>query len=90
MISQKGLGGGFRLARAPEEITLWEIVNSIDPLDRWNGCLLGRSSCSDNNPCAVHNRWKVLRDKYLSLLQQTTVAEVANSDLASLESTALS
>jgi Rrf2 family protein len=85
LVSQKGMGGGFRLARAPKKITLWEIVNSIDPLERWSGCLLGRKSCTDDNPCVVHEQWKSIREQYLQLLKQTTVAEVAHHDLISLE-----
>lgn len=43
--SKRGPGGGFVLAKAPEEITLYEILTSIDgPLDR-DLCLLGRPLC---------------------------------------------
>lgn len=74
--SQKGLGGGFRLARQPEEIKLLDIVEPIEHVSRWNSCILGRDACSEENPCAMHNRWKVIRDAYLELLNDTTIADL--------------
>jgi Rrf2 family protein len=74
--SQKGLGGGFRLARDPSEITLFDVVEPIEHLSRWSGCILGMSACSDSAPCALHERWKAVRGAYLHMLQRTTLAEL--------------
>jgi Rrf2 family protein len=83
--SQKGLGGGFRLARPAESITLLDIVEPLEHVSRWSGCILGRSECSEVNPCALHHRWKAVREAYLAMLQQTTVANlVVQGELASL------
>src|SRR4051812_49252232 len=69
--SQKGLGGGFRLARDPREINLLDVVEPLEHVSRWSGCILGRPECSDVNPCAIHNRWKAVRDAYLHMLRRT-------------------
>src|SRR5688500_1922427 len=45
--SQKGLGGGFRLARAARDVTLLDVVEPIDHISRWSGCILGRPECSE-------------------------------------------
>jgi Rrf2 family protein len=74
--SRKGTGGGFRLARAPERITLLDAIDPIDPLARWEGCFLGPGGCSDDNPCAVHREWILLRERYLKLLSKTSIADV--------------
>jgi Rrf2 family protein len=80
--SQKGLGGGFRLARDPREITLLDVAEPLEHVSRWSGCILGRPECSDANPCAIHNRWKAVRDAYLHMLRSTTIAElVAKGEL---------
>src|SRR5262245_45264992 len=47
--SQKGLGGGFRLARDARAITLLDVVEPIEHLSRWAGCILGRPECSDES-----------------------------------------
>jgi Rrf2 family protein len=74
--SQKGLGGGFRLARPSRSITLLDVVEPLEHVSRWSGCILGRSECSDADPCAIHNRWKTVRDAYLRMLERTTIAEL--------------
>jgi Rrf2 family protein len=80
--SQKGLGGGFRLARDSRRITLLDVVGPIERLQRWSGCILGRPECSDEAPCAIHNRWKAVRNAYLQMLERTTVADlVAKGEL---------
>lgn len=76
LVSQKGIGGGFRLARAATEITLFDVVDPIDHIGRWSGCILGLSACSDTVPCPLHERWKTVRTAYLHVLQKTTLAEI--------------
>jgi Rrf2 family transcriptional regulator, iron-sulfur cluster assembly transcription factor len=77
--SQKGFGGGFRLAKPATKITLYDIVEPLDKVSKWNGCFLGRAKCSDKSPCALHNRWSKIRDGYLKFLKETTIAELAQN-----------
>ena len=77
--SQKGLGGGFRLARSPHEISLFDVIDAIEDSSRWNECILGNPSCSDDNPCSVHSRWAPVRDSYLELMKNTTIVDLAPS-----------
>jgi Rrf2 family protein len=79
VFSQKGIGGGFRLARPAKDISLLEIIEPIEHIGRWSGCIIGRSECSDEHPCVVHERWKKVRTSYMSLLQGTTVADLVRS-----------
>ena len=75
--SQKGKGGGFRLLRDPAAIRLIEVMEPIEKVSRWSGCFLRRGRCSEKNPCAVHDRWKKVREAYLRFLEETTVADLA-------------
>ena len=74
--SQRGLGGGFRLARDPSELSLLEIVDPIEHLNRWSECILGSEECSQEAPCPLHERFKTVRDAYLQLLGETTLADL--------------
>jgi len=74
--SQKGLGGGFRLGRDPQQIKLIEVVDPIDSISRWESCFLG-GSCHGTKPCAVHDQWSAVRQSYLDYLRQTTIADLA-------------
>lgn len=79
--SQKGKGGGFRLARDPHTITLYDVIEPIEHVSRWQACFLGRAECSDLAPCAVHQRWGRVRDQYLEFLRETTLADLAQHGL---------
>jgi len=76
--SQKGFGGGFRLARPAGKITLYDVVEPVDHVSRWGGCFLGGGKCDDAAPCAVHHRWKSVRETYLDFLRETTIADLAS------------
>jgi Rrf2 family protein len=78
--SQKGSGGGFSLARDARSIRLVDVLEPLEPTSRWDVCFLGRPQCSGEAPCAVHHRWAELRDAYLALLSETTIAQLMRHD----------
>ncbi len=74
--SQRGRGGGFRLARAPGRITLLEVVEPFDHLGDRKLCVLGQKICSDDTPCPLHDTWKATLGRFLDALAETTLADV--------------
>ena len=77
VISQKGFGGGFRLARPASRISIFDIVDPIDHTSRWGNCFLGNGKCTGEDPCAVHDQWHEIRERYLNFLKTTTLADLA-------------
>jgi Rrf2 family protein len=77
--SQKGIGGGFRLAKNAAKISLYDVVEPIDHVSKWSGCFMGREECSPDQPCAMHARWAKVRDEYFRMLRESTVADVVSS-----------
>ena len=75
--SQKGLNGGFRLNKDAAKISLYEVVEPIDKVSLWSECGLGLKKCSDSEPCAMHHRWKKVRNHYYDFLKQTSIADLA-------------
>lgn len=55
VVSRRGLGGGFKLARKPEELTVLDVINAVDPFKRIEQCPLGLESHS-GNLCPLH-KW---------------------------------
>ncbi len=80
--SQKGFGGGFRLARSPKKISLFDVVEPIDKVSRWGDCFLGRKRCHDDAPCAVHREWSVIRKQYLEFLKGTSIEDLAEKKVS--------
>ena len=57
----RGIGGGFRFARPPSKIKLIEVVALFEQVDRPRVCPFGNHTCSDDDPCAVHDIWGGVR-----------------------------
>lgn len=74
--SARGRHGGFRLAVAPEDLTLLQIVSRFDRMDARRRCLLGRPECSDRSPCPAHHRWKATSEQISRFFRETTVADI--------------
>jgi Rrf2 family nitric oxide-sensitive transcriptional repressor len=53
--SQRGLGGGFTLARSPSGLTMWEVVQAVDPLRRIKQCPLEFEAHSEQL-CPLHRQ----------------------------------
>lgn len=53
--ARRGIGGGFRLKRLPAQLSVLEIVNSVDPLERIHACPLGRVE-HGKKLCPLHRR----------------------------------
>jgi Rrf2 family protein len=81
--SQRGLGGGFRLSRSPDRISLHDVIAAVEGVKRWNECAFGEKTCSQERPCALHERWSRVKDVYFSLLENTSVAELLQGHVAS-------
>lgn len=80
--SVRGPGGGFRLARTAEEITLLDIVEAIDGLTQFDECALGWKTCQDDKPCPLHNSWKQMRLGLREYLSKSTVADLVKHEKA--------
>jgi len=55
IVGRRGVGGGYRLARGPDKISMLEVVRAIDPLDRITTCPLGLSE-HGTRLCPLHRR----------------------------------
>jgi Rrf2 family protein len=77
--SRRGPGGGFRLARRAELITLRDIVAAVDGLDHFLRCATGLKECNDNLPCAVHDQWKPIRAQLMRFFETTTLDRMADA-----------
>jgi Rrf2 family protein len=66
LTSLRGPKGGLALSRSPEEITLMDVVISIDGKDFTSKCIVGLPRCDDAVPCLLHTPWEKLRKGILS------------------------
>ncbi|MFP4144477.1 MAG: RrF2 family transcriptional regulator [Phycisphaeraceae bacterium] len=85
LVSAKGRGGGFALARKPEQIRLLDIVAVIDGVDQLDACVVGMAKCNDRQPCPHHDEWKPIRNQLKSFLLETTLKQMAQTLRKKLE-----
>jgi Rrf2 family protein len=73
--SQRGIGGGMTLTKSPAELTILEVVNAVEPIQRIRTCPLGLAA-HGVHLCPLHSRL----DNALSLVEDafrnSTLAEV--------------
>lgn len=75
--AQRGRRGGYRLARDPANIHLYDILSAVEPVARYEACILGHKECSDETACAIHKAWKSARSRVLNLLKTTPLSDLA-------------
>jgi Rrf2 family protein len=76
--SQKGYGGGFRLARRLEDICLFDIIDPLERVEKFEQCVLGQRLCNDEVACPLHDTWKAISGQYLGSLRNTTLRDIAD------------
>ena len=81
--SQRGLGGGITLSKMPENLTLLEVVNAVEPIQRIKTCPLGISS-HGSTLCPLHARMDMAMAMVENAFGNTTVAEVLSEPTESV------
>lgn len=79
LTSTRGRGGGFLLARKPEEVSLLAVVGLFDQIEPRRQCLLGRPVCSDQHACEAHGQWKDVSERVARFFSETSVADLLGS-----------
>lgn len=75
--SVKGPKGGVSFNKAPEKISLYEIIAAIDGDPVFNQCFIGDVKCSSENPCVLHRIIYDSRTMLQKNLKQKNVKQAA-------------
>ncbi len=77
LVSRRGKGGGFSLARPPAEISLLEVVEAIEGPIALNTCTVEPQECPLMPQCPVHEAWVDARQRLREHLGRITFAALA-------------
>lgn len=80
VLTRRGKRGGYRLAREPEEITLFDVFASVDGVEAFERCLLGLGKCSPERGCPMHAVWSKQRLRIKRRYRQLTLRDLAALD----------
>jgi Rrf2 family protein len=74
--SIQGRDGGYVFVKRPEEIMLFDIIDSVEGMGKLNACLLGFEQCSSTNPCAMHSFWVDVRNDLNNVFRKTKLSDM--------------
>ncbi|HNW78238.1 MAG TPA: Rrf2 family transcriptional regulator [Candidatus Competibacteraceae bacterium] len=70
----RGPGGGYRLARSPEQVTVANIIGAVDERLDTTRCL-GHENCQEGRRCLTHELWTDLSRQIFGFLEGITLAQ---------------
>lgn len=81
LLSQRGASGGWRLAKAADEVTVADVIRAVDgPLVSVYG-VRPESVSYQGNAEALKPVWVAARDALREVLEAVTIAQLASGDL---------
>jgi Rrf2 family protein len=77
--TSRGSGGGYRLRKPADQISLIDVVELFEEISRTRpSCFLGRTRlCSETTPCTAHSTMRGLLAAYLGFLTSTPLSAIA-------------
>jgi Rrf2 family protein len=78
--SKRGVAGGYRLARRPEEIPLASVIRHVEgalaPVSCVSERFYEKCSCPNESRCAIRSVMKEVREAVVKIMERVTVAEL--------------
>jgi FeS assembly SUF system regulator len=75
--SQRGVKGGYMLARSPRQITVAEIIRALEGPIAVTECTNSLKDCSLKQGCPVRTNWHRINEAIQSSLERISLAEMA-------------
>jgi Rrf2 family protein len=76
----QGARGGFKLAVAPENLSLLDVVEVVIGEIYLNDCVIRPESCQRSQACSVHQVWEKARNQLRDTLRTATFASLLTED----------
>ena len=78
--SRRGVAGGYRLSKPPDQISLAVVIRHIEgplaPVSCVSEKFYSKCSCPDESKCGIRSIMKEVRDAIVKILEGVTVAEM--------------
>ena len=78
IFSVRGPKGGHMLAKAPQEINLWEILLRLESKFTFVDCLADETCCDSIATCPIRPVWGKAFDSMKTIFKGTTLLDVLN------------
>lgn len=75
--SIRGRGGGYKLARSPESINLWDVFGAVEDSIYPVECIGDSHSCGFEAACVAKSAWEEIFSAIKTPLQKMTLIDIA-------------
>jgi FeS assembly SUF system regulator len=76
VVSTRGINGGYRLARAPREISIADIVVAIEGPIGMTECSVQAGACGHEPHCGVRVNWQRINQAIATALAEVSLADM--------------
>lgn len=84
--SSRGKFGGYRLLKKPSEITVYDIVTSVDDINSMITCFVGPGEVSlEPEICSINEIWEIVMRRFKESLKSVTLEDLKESYLKKCE-----
>ena len=81
IIAERGVNGGYRLARAPSDINAAEIIEAIEGPIALTACVDGADAiCETRHGCFMSGQWNEVNASIRSALEKVTLDKLFNPE----------
>lgn len=80
--SQRGVSGGFSISERGRNSSMRDVIEAIDGPIRLNVCLARGRACARKAWCPAHPVWAKAQNALLSVLEQSSIAAMAEEQEA--------
>lgn len=76
VVSTRGINGGYRLARAPREISIADVVVAIEGPIGMTECSVHAGACGHEPHCGVRVNWQRINQAIATALAEVSLADM--------------
>ena len=81
VLSTRGARGGYKLAKAPPEISMLDVIEAVEGPVVVNVCQDSHDACALSNACTMYGVWKLGQERMLDVYRDATLDKLAMSEL---------
>lgn len=81
MGSMKGRGGGFFFNNNSSNLTLYDVIHIVEGDHCFLKCGFGLKQCNNENPCPLHDKYTIVRDGFLDIVNTETIKSLSEKIL---------
>ena len=75
----RGSQGGYRLTRAPDQITVADVVDAVEGPIAVTSCSIHSGDCGIESSCGTRANWRLINTAIRQALEAVTLAQMAAS-----------